>query len=602
MISVTITTPMDQVAQVREKTDLISLIAEFIPLKKIGRNFTALCPFHSEKSPSFVVSPERQIWHCFGCSVGGDCFSFLMQYERIEFPEALRILAKRAGVELKRSSTFNSTASAKEKIFTLNRLACEFYHFILVQHKAGEKARAYLRDRQIKTAVWETFMLGFAPHQGDALSQYLIKKKGYTAKDIVDAGLGTHRGDFFVNRIIFPIFDHRDNIIGFSGRTLINASAKSPKYINTRETLVYHKGDVFFGLGTALQSIKKEGRAIIVEGEFDVISCFQEGIANAVAIKGTAFTEQQALLISRFANKVSVCFDTDQAGQEAIKRSLPALEKRRLTTTVILPPEAKDADEAIRANPLQFKKAVHHDTNVYDYLLQREMATYDKTTAEGKRKITDSLLPVFNGIENEIVKEHYLKKLAGELDTSYESMARQLERIQKKEFNKLSIETARAKRLREEVLEEYLLALIVQHDAALAKEAASAIADLLFSVPAYERIFRFLLSLDEADKSGKNYIHLLPVELLPAHDICSLLPLPAFSTTVLVRAEILRVVGELQTLSLRKKVKEVGEKIKELERKSMNTSDDDTELGLLRSELSALVSKLQAVSSSPSLA
>lgn len=256
---------MDDVARVREKIDIVGLISEYIPLKKMGRNFKALCPFHSEKTPSFVVSPERQIWHCFGgCAKGGDCFTFLMDYENLEFVEALRILAKKAGIELKTSSFQTGLSSKKEKIYILNRLTNEFYHFVLIKHPAGGKALSYLsEDRRLNTELINTFMLGFSPKSGIALSNYLMKKKGYKREDLIEAGLASPSGqagvvDFFRERLMFPLSDHRNNIVGFSGRA-IDSEFVGGKYINTRDTLVYHKGGMFFGLNIAKDEIKKKG-------------------------------------------------------------------------------------------------------------------------------------------------------------------------------------------------------------------------------------------------------------------------------------------------------------------------------------------------------
>ncbi|MGH7245370.1 MAG: DNA primase, partial [Candidatus Levyibacteriota bacterium] len=318
---------MDQVSEIRNKIDIVALIQEFVPLKKMGRNFKANCPFHGEKTPSFVVSPERQIWHCFGCNKGGDVYTFLMEYEHMEFPEALRILADRAGVRLVNQAFDTGVSSKKETIYKLNRLAAEFYHYLLVKHQLGKIALSYVLERRhIKTQTLNTFLLGFAPQTGNALTTYLVKKKGYKKEDILEAGLATQRGsqlyDFFQGRLMFPLFDHRDNIIGFSGR-ILEDNEKTSKYINTRDTLAYHKGMTFFGLNSAKQAIKKEQNAILMEGEFDVISSFQEGITNAVAVKGTALTQDQVSLLARFTPMISLCFDTDSAGQEAFKRSLP---------------------------------------------------------------------------------------------------------------------------------------------------------------------------------------------------------------------------------------------------------------------------------------
>lgn len=588
---------MDQLSQVREKIDIVSLISEFIPLKKFGRNFSTVCPFHKEKSPSFVVSPERQIWHCFGCNRGGDCFSFLMQYENIEFPEALRMLAKRAGVELKRFKYDDGIASQKEKIYTINRQALEFYHYVLTKHPVGVKALSYLlEERKINDAVLKTFMLGFAPSSGNALVNYLISKKGYAKEELVNAGLATQKGrmvvDFFAHRILFPLFDHRDNVVGFSGRVMDNSSLA--KYVNTRETLVYHKGSVFFGLNIAKNEIKKDNRAIIMEGELDVISSFQTGVANVVAVKGTALTENQVSLISRFAKEVSLCFDQDNAGQEAIKRSLPILEKNGLTTTIIVIPNGKDPDESVKENPGVFKKAVKEAVGAYDFLISKALSLFDKKTAEGKKKISDELLPFIANIENEIVKEHYLKKLANELDTSFESINKQVDRIIKKISDKPIILQTKEKRLREEVLEEYLVALLLQGSDVkdVIKKVSKILSGFSLSVSSLQRIFNDLsVFLDQYEFDRQKFEKTLPTELLSSYDVCYLLPLPVFSQDE-YKNEVERVANELKVLYLKNKIRQIGEKIKTKEKNQADISDEDVELKELEKEFSVLVSKL----------
>lgn len=429
---------MDQVSQIREKTDIVGLISSFIPLKKMGRNFKALCPFHNEKTPSFVVSPERQIWHCFGCGKGGDCFTFLMEYENLEFPEALRILAKKTGIQLRESSFQTNLSSKKEKIYKLNKLALDFYHYILTKHRVGKPALSYLLEkRELDQKLIETFKLGFSPRIGEALSNFFIKKKDYKNIDLTEAGLAFEGRngimDFFRGRIMFPLSDHRGNVVGFSGRALGN-DATGGKYINTRETLVYHKGSMFFGLNTAKDEIKKEDKVIVTEGEFDVISLFSVSVKNAVAVKGTALTENQATLLSRFTKNVALCFDKDSAGFDATKRSLPILEKQGLIATVIEIPNGKDADEAVKSDAVVFKKALKKDISIYDYFFNKLVLSCDRETVEGKRKSLE-ILPIIMQIENEIVKEHFLKKLSEALDISYESIVRELERLEKKRKN-----------------------------------------------------------------------------------------------------------------------------------------------------------------------
>lgn len=253
---------MDQVAQVREKIDIVNLISEYIPLKKSGRNFTTTCPFHNEKTPSFVVSPERQIWHCFGCGRGGDAFSFVMEYENIEFIEALRMLAKKTGIRLKLGDNSAST-SKKERIFELNKLASNYYNYVLTDHSSGKDALRYLKEKRgITEKLIKTFNIGFSGGGRGDLTNYLIDKKKYTNKDLIDAGISFQKDsrsfDFFRNRIIFPLIDHRGNIVGFSGRK-ITEDGYGPKYINTKETFAYHKGSTFFWLEYCKRRYKKAG-------------------------------------------------------------------------------------------------------------------------------------------------------------------------------------------------------------------------------------------------------------------------------------------------------------------------------------------------------
>ncbi len=585
---------MDQVAQIREKIDIVSLISEYIPLKKTGRNFKVVCPFHSEKSPSFVVSPERQIWHCFGCSKGGDCFTFLMEYENLEFPEALRILAKKAGIELISSSFEKGISSKKERIYGINRLSCEFYHYVLTKHPAGKKALLYLeKERGIRRKVIDTFMLGFAPKGAVSLCSYLTKKKGYTKEDLIDAGLANFRDgelvDFFANRLMFPLFDHRDNIVGFSGRTIDESVSAIGKYINTKETVAYHKGNLFFGLNIARDAIKENGKAIVVEGEFDVMSCFQNGITNVVAVKGTALTENQVQLLSRYTQKISLCFDQDSPGQEAIKRSLPILEKKNMTTMIVVLNE-KDPDESLKKNIFAFKKAVKDDVSVYDYLLTQTAGRFDKETADGKKNISAVLLPLFAGIENEIVKEFYLKKLAHELDTSYEGIVKEVEKLKSKQVEKTAISSPK-NRQREEVLEEYLISLILQAEDVhfLLEKVNSILSDFTLKFPAYQKILVNLLSYFESIGSfdSKKFLNLIPQELIAAFDTCFLLPLPKFSDAKEYEKEAIKVAEELKTLYTRQKIKDIERKLKDQEK-----DNNESEVAQLKKEVSLWIKRL----------
>jgi DNA primase len=587
---------MDHTDQIREKVDIVSYVSEFVTLKRAGRNFAANCPFHSEKTPSFIVSPERQTWHCFGCHKGGDVFSFLMEYEHIDFPEALRLLAKRAGVTLTGRGFDSQTSSKKDAIYTINRQAAEFYHYLLTKHRVGSKALAYLKDRGVSEKVIKSFMLGMAPNVRNGLVRYLTGKKGHKTEDLLDAGLvstiGRDTVDFFRGRVIFPLFDHHDNILGFAGRTLDTTGVVKAKYINTRDTVAYHKGEMFYGLHLTKDAIRKADQAILVEGEFDVISCFQSGVGNVVGIKGTALTEKQAQLLARYAKKVTVCFDGDRAGKEAIKRSLPILEKYHLQTSVIVIPGGKDPDEAIKTNPVTFKQAVKNDIGIYDYLLTEALQNNDVQTATGKGKIATELLPILGGIGNEIIKEHYLKKLSTELDTTYESLQRELGKIGKRMPDEAAAETVQTKLSREDMLSEYLLALIVQYESSKAAclLVSSHLGEQFVATRSAEKV---LVRLSAYLREGKTtdihaFAKFLPPELLPSFDKAVLMPLPEFSNASEHLAELEKTTEQLKKVALKKRIQLLSDELKIKEKEGA-----EEETAVLQKQVQELVSLLE---------
>ncbi len=591
---------MDDVALVREKLDLVALIGETVGLKRAGKNFKGLCPFHSEKSPSFMVSPERQIWHCFGCQKGGDCFSFVMEQEHIEFVEALRFLAKRAGVELQQSPIATGIAAKKDRLYEANKLAVEFYHYLLLEHKSGAKARDYLNERKMGDKIWQTFKLGFAPDQREALTNYLIKRKHFKLEELLDAGLSTSTRtgviDFFWNRLMFPLYDHRDNVVGFAGR-LLTASDSGPKYINTKETLIYHKGQTFFAIQATKDNLRKANQAILVEGEFDALTCFQAGITNVLAVKGTALTELQVTLLGRYVNKVTMCFDGDRAGQEAIKRSIPLLEKKNVQTTVVIIPEGKDPDEAIKNNESGFKQALKHDIPAYDYLFEQSLAGQDISSALGKKNVVDSFLPVAAAIENLVVREHYLKKLSNALNTSYDNLTREIERISRHQQTQEGVLAKSAKPSRQEVLEEYLVSLIVQHEdpKTAIEQVADALSSALDKDRAYQKIIFHLLEFINTIQRGvfdhKTFLHHLPEELTLVYNKSLLFPLPKLTPEAYL-AEIHKTATQLKEMYLRERIQQLGKQIKLKE-----IANEIEEVEKLEAESGALAKQLQGISS-----
>ena len=459
---------MSEIEEIKEKIDIIEFIGELIPLKKSGRNYVANCPFHSEKTPSFVVSPERQIWHCFGaCNEGGDIFKFLMKWENLEFFDALKELAKKAGVKLSRLNIEDKNWKAKSKLYEINHLTSEYYHYLLTSHKSGQKGLNYFKNRRISDKIIKTFMLGYAPMGWRNLFSYL-KKKGYQNDDLEKSGvvIKTRDGNYydrFRGRIMFTLFDHRDNIIGFSGRTL-EANPKEAKYINSPETLIYHKGKNLFGLNATREEVRKKNQIIICEGEFDVLSAFQNGIGNIAAVKGTALTFDQLRLIKRYCDEIILAFDMDIAGNLAAKRAIEMAEDFSLNIKVARITSGKDIDEAIKKDLSATIKDLKKTSSIYDFIINSSLFRYPLEDPFSKKRIASEIIPFLAKIQNYILKNHFVKKLAEVLDVSEESINFEIEKNTKKISFPVfgNKETNLNTQKRDEVLEEYLLALIVQ--------------------------------------------------------------------------------------------------------------------------------------------
>jgi len=463
---------MDQLEEIKRKIDIVELVNSYVPLKKAGRNFKALCPFHSEKTPSFVVSPERQIWHCFGqCGEGGDIFGFLMKIENLDFGEAVRELAKKAGVKLTRYQPSEDERN-KQLLYEINHLATEFYHFLLLNHPSGKKALDYILGRGIKKDSLLLFKIGFAPDSWQSLQAFLVGKKGYKVQDLERVGLviKTQKGDFydrFRGRLMFPLKDYHGNIRGFAGR-LLDPQAKEAKYVNTPETFIYHKSELLFGSSEAKEEIKKKDQAVLVEGELDMISSFQAGVKNVLAIKGSALSEPQVKLISRFTQNLVFALDQDLAGDQAARRGIETAEAGGMMIRVVESKEGKDPDEIAQKNPTLWRELVQKAVPVYDYLLDSAFKRFDGQTIEGKRKISGEFILALTKISNEIVRDHYVRELANRLQVGEEAILKEIGKTKASQMETGVGQALFAKpaigkeKLKREVLEDYLLSLAFQ--------------------------------------------------------------------------------------------------------------------------------------------
>ena len=415
---------MSDIDEIKARLNIVDIISERIPVKKAGRNLKALCPFHGEKTPSFVISPDRQTFHCFGCGKGGSVFDFVMLYDHVDFAEALETLADRAGVKLERRPTDTPESQLKQKLYEANHLASEYYHYLLTKHKVGEAARDYLKRRGVSDKSIETFSLGYSANDWDGLLTYL-HKKGYDDKLLETAGLviAGNRGyyDRFRGRVMFTLKDHRGNVVGFAGRVM-DPAAKEAKYINTSETPIYTKSKVLYGLDVTRDSIQKANEAVVMEGELDLISSFQAGIGNAVAIKGSAVTEEHARLLRRYTERLVFALDSDLAGDAAARRGIEIAERSGFDMRVASMPSGKDPDEAAREDPVALKKAIKNAVPMYDYFLSSAIKRHDVATSFGKKKISEEMLPVLAKIENPIVQGHYIRAVATALAVSDETI------------------------------------------------------------------------------------------------------------------------------------------------------------------------------------
>ncbi len=423
----------DQIQEIKEKLDIVDFISHYINLEKAGKNYKALCPFHDEKTPSFMVSPDLQIYKCFGCGKSGDVYNFLMEMEGLEFGEALRTLAEKTGVELERAPA-PKDKSRKEKLYEINNLAREYFHYLLIEHKVGKQALEYvLEKRELPMETVKEFKLGYAPDSWESLGKFLLSKK-YTLSEIIETGLvvskdtGRKFYDRFRGRVMFPLHDERGKVVGFSGR--LAKGEDGPKYMNTPESLVFNKRRHLYGLFKSKEFIRRSKKAIVVEGHIDFLTPYSRGTKNIVASQGTALTPGQINLLSRYAEEISICFDTDLAGSKATKRGIETAEKSGLDVNVIvLPSEFKDPDDCAREDLSRWEESVSNQIPVYDYYLKQALDTYDEYSPEGKKKIAAEVLPEFKKIPDEIQRAAYLQKLSAALDMEIDVIRSALERV-----------------------------------------------------------------------------------------------------------------------------------------------------------------------------
>lgn len=556
------------IEEIKKKIDIVGFINSYIATKKLGRNFSAPCPFHQEKTPSFVISPERQIWHCFGaCQEGGDIFKFLMKWENITFPEALKELAQKAGVPLRSVQFEDHVWKKKERLFEINTMAAQFFEHLLWNTKFGKTGVDFLLSRAIRNETAKKFRIGYAPDSWDSLFNFLKKKK-FHEKEIFETGLlvkGQRGGSYdrFRGRLVFPIKDVRGNIIGFSGRSL-QEKDKSAKYINIPESFLYRKRETLFGIDTAKDAIKKEKNVYLVEGEFDVISPYQNGFENFVAVKGSAVTKEQLMLLKKYTDKITLALDSDVAGTEAIKKGIEEAESMDFDISIISFDFAKDPDEAVRTDRVAFKKALNSAMPIYDFIMKAALKKYSPDSPFHKKKIADEIIPFIANIKNPIVQSHYFKKISGTLDVDIESVRSLAKKRKEGKREESASYVFRAKDTAESrnvLLEKYLLSLVLQGGSEGYK-ASNTVFSIIepddFSVPAHQKIAQAFLEFRKKSPDTFLLTSFVPSLAKEIQPVCDEIYLFASYETEFVEQNLEKLACEMKRGILKKKIAQLG--------------------------------------------
>ena len=462
---------MSVIDEVKQRTDIVEVVGQYTSLKKAGRNLIALCPFHSEKNPSFFVYPEQQSWHCFGaCNTGGDVLSFVMKKEGLDFGEALKLLAQRAGVSLPSRMEREGGREEKEELYQVNEAAALYFNNLLLNSPAAEKARSYIESRGFTPKSIADFQLGFSLDSWEALKKYLLEK-GHSEATMLTAGLlieaengKTH--DRFRGKLMFPIRDIKGRTIGFGARALDDSM---PKYTNSPQTPTFDKSGTLYGIDTAATAIRQQDTAIIMEGYMDVITAHQNGIANAVASMGTAVTETQVNVLKKLSKNLVLALDADAAGEEAMLRTVGYENILNAEIRVIIVPEGKDPDDIIKEDIKVWHELVAKTVPVVDYTFDKAILQLDLTTARDKSLAVDRLLPIVAEIKDPIRQAHYLQKLARLVGVTERTLEAALSRIKPPAVRRRtpaprpSTAVRTLQPLTSNPREEYCLALLLQN-------------------------------------------------------------------------------------------------------------------------------------------
>ena len=590
----------NQVDEIKQKLNIVDVINRYVPLKKRGRTYMACCPFHGEKTPSFTVSEELQIFKCFGCGKAGDVFTFLEEYEKIDFREALEELAKLAGITLLKSEFADHQESQKKTLIEINTQVSKFYNYILTSHPLGKEALEYVLKRGITLETIKTFGIGFSPKDSRHLINF-ITKKNFSQKDLVETGTfgisnyNKQLYDRFQDRLIFPLPNYRGNIVGFSGRIL--PSSQNPnlaKYINSPETPIYHKSQMLFGLNLSKEAIRVDNSVIVTEGEFDMISPYQAGIKNVVALKGTAFTPEQLQLLRRYTDTLILALDSDFAGSNAAKKSIELADSMAFDIKVLnLGDKYKDPDEAIKADLEFFKSQLQNAISVWDFIINSMVKANDINTVKGKQTVLQNVLPFLVKISNAVTRSDYFHKLATEIGSSedaiYEESKKYLSDSNKINsiFVPINIKTPTILS-KTEKFEELLLTLIIgaKNPFKLSKNLEKYLNYI--NTPRFQLLAKALLTSEFEEL--KDFQDSLPAELQPVFQDLYFASGQQTINSEDRLVEIKKVTAQMASVYIKDELTRLSSQIAQLE-----SADDETGLVEIETEYCKLLGELSSL-------
>lgn len=491
------TSPIDDI---KSRIDIVEFIQSYLKLVKTGSNWRGLCPFHKEKTPSFFVSQDKQIFHCFGCSLGGDIFKFVMQMEGLEFSDALKLLAQKTGVQL--HSFDRKLSTQRSRLISICDAATSFFQYQLEHSISGRKAKEYLKQRRLRDETISEFRLGYAPKSSTALYQYLTNK-GFKLQEIKAAGLVIEgeRGvyDRFRGRIMFPFFSLQGEAVGFTGRALkedmdnINLPAGKiiPKYINSPQTAIYDKGRILYGLDKSKIDIRKKDECVLVEGNMDLLLAWQDNVNNVVATSGTALTEAHLTIVGRYTKNLLYSFDMDEAGEGATKRAIMMALAKGFNIKVATMPEGKDPADFVKENPGKLQGVLEQTKSIMEFYFERTFLKIKDLTIEAKKQSAEILLPLIKKISNKIEQAFWLQALSKKIETNEQVLLAQMQSIKvldPADKIDLSLETAVGSQIeRSEIFEQNLLELILLHSDAVKDNIESF--DDIFEKDLHKKIF-----------------------------------------------------------------------------------------------------------------